>query len=349
MAALSLKKIAEHVSGTVLGDGAVLVDRIDSLTDATSNAISFLANPKYTKELQTTHAGAVLVSKNISESATNLIQVDNPDLAFDQVVRLLMPPPPQPEVGVHPTATVAADAILGAKVAIGAGVVIEAGVKIGARTIIHPNVSIGANSQLGEGCILYSGVVLYHENILGNRVIIHANAVIGSDGFGYAWDGKRHCKSPQIGHVEIEDEVEIGASTTIDRARFGRTLIQSGTKIDNQIQIAHNVSIGKNCALAACTGISGSTRVGNGVLMGGLIGIAGHLTIGDGVRLGAGTGVTKDVPAGEVWLGAPGRPASEKNQEWAHARKLPKLVRRIRELEQQLAKMQEQLERLDRK
>jgi len=351
MTAKTLTDIAAHVGGVVQGDGTLTVDHVAGLDAAGPGALTFFAVPRhatpaverYAALLAVTRATAAIVPRDIATAPCALIQVDNPDLAFSLAVRLLVPPPPRPETGVHPTAVVAAGVRIGQDVAIGAGTVVEPQAVIGARTILFPGVYVGAGTTVGADCCLYPGVVLYHQVRLGDRVILHANAVVGADGFGYAWDGHAHQKIPQIGTVVIEDDVEIGACTTVDRARFGETRIGRGTKLDNLIQIAHNVRLGAHCAFASQVGISGSTEIGNGVLMGGQAGTAGHVKIGDGAVFSARAGVSKNIPAGVHYTGYPARPHAAQLDEWGNIKALPRLRATVRELERRIAGLEARL------
>ncbi|MBN2711222.1 MAG: UDP-3-O-(3-hydroxymyristoyl)glucosamine N-acyltransferase [Planctomycetes bacterium] len=336
MPSYTLAEVAEAIGGTVVGNEAAKVSSVASLGEAKEGDITFLANPKYTERLQHTKATAAIVARNISSAPCSLVQVDNPDLAFTKAVSFLLPPPPRPAPGVHEKAVVAEGVKLGENVSIGACAIIEPGAEIGDGCAIYPNAYIGHDSKLGKDCVVYPGTVVYHRVQIGNRVILHANSVVGSDGFGYAWNGSEHVKIPQVGIVVICDDVEIGACTTIDRARFGKTMIGPGTKLDNQIQIAHNVELGAKCAFAAQSGVSGSTTVGNGVLMGGQSGIAGHIDIGDGAIFSGKSGVTKSLPGGEHYSGYPARPHKVMIDEWRNVKALTRMRAKLRELEERI-------------
>ena len=260
----------------------------------------------------------------------------SPSLAFAQLVEKFAPPPAFFQPGVHPTAVLGREVILGENVSIQPFVVVEAGVRIGANTIIGAHGYVGHEAQIGEDCRVAPRVTIAAHCLMGNRVIVHSGAVVGSDGFGFELAGGRHVKIPQIGIVQIDDDVEIGANTTIDRARFGRTWIQEGTKIDNLVQIAHNVVVGKHCILVSQAGISGSTRLGNYVTLAGQVGIVGHIEIGDQAIVAAKSGVSKSVPAKEVVFGYPAGPIQEYKEELACIARLPKLYSRVKKLEQVL-------------
>lgn len=340
MAARTIQEIADAVNGTLLGDAEAIVDHAAGLEEASPGALSFLANSKYESQLATTGATAVIVSRKVDTASCILIQVDNPDLAFAKALDLLVPPPPRPAPGIDAAAIVSPEARIGDKVSVGAGSIIEAGAVIGDNSVIYPQTYIGFGTRVGQECIIYPQVVVYHDVVLGARVTLHSHAVIGSDGFGYAWDGKQHVKIPQIGTVEIGDDVEIGSGTVVDRARFGKTVIGSGTKLDNLIQIAHNVKIGSCCAFAAQVGISGSTTIGNGVLMGGQTGVAGHVGIGDGAIFSARTGITKNMPAGVHYTGYPARPHDLQLNEWRNIKALPRLRAMIKDIEKRIEKLE---------
>ncbi|MFH0910983.1 MAG: UDP-3-O-(3-hydroxymyristoyl)glucosamine N-acyltransferase [Planctomycetota bacterium] len=336
----TLEEIARVVQGVLEGgEPAAVVRGVASLAEAGEGDLSFLANPRYQNDLASTRATAVLVGGGVVSAPCALIRVENPDLAFARAVGHMAPPPPRPAEGVHPTAVVAKGAQLGRGVAIGAYVVIEPGSRLGSSVTLWPGVYLGTNVLVGDESILMPHVVVHHDCVLGRRVIVQSGAVIGSDGFGYVWDGRAHVKIPQVGKVVIEDDVEIGANTTIDRARFGTTRIGVGTKLDNLVQIAHNVTVGPHCAFAAQVGISGSATIGGGTLMGGQSGTVGHIELGPGSRLSAKTGVTKNLPGGEQYTGFPARPHAQALQDWSNIRSLARLRERVKELERRIEKL----------
>ncbi len=333
MPEITLREMAKRVAGTVVGDPDAKINHIAGLAEAGPGALSFLTNARYENLLRSTRATAAIVDRQPRQSSCSLIQTDNPDLAFAVAAALFLPPPPRFPPGIHPSAVIAPNATIGEGAAVGAMAVIGEEAVIGPRTVVHPRAIIGPQVRIGPDCIIYPGAVLYHRVQLGARVIIHANAVIGSDGFGYAWDGRQHVKIPQLGTVEIGDDVEIGACTVIARGRFGKTEIGSGTKLDSLIQIAHNVRIGAHCAFAAQVGVSGSTIFGNGVLVGGQAGFVGHIHIGDRARVSAKAGVTKDVPTAAHVTGYPARLHEMQIEEWRHLKALPRLRRTVEALE----------------
>jgi len=322
--------------GELIGDPAVKITGAASLAEATSGEISFFVNRKYVGLLRKTRASAVFVPPDFAEQITAAqIRVSNPAKAFEQVVLKLAPRPITLAPGVHPSAIVNPGAQLGEGVSIQPHAVIEAGAKIGDDTIIGAGTYIGHETVIGAACLIYPRVTIRERTRIGSRVIIHSGAVIGADGFGFEMVDGRHEKIQQLGIVRIDDDVEIGANTTIDRARFGRTWIQQGVKIDNLVQIAHNVVVGKNSVIVAQTGISGSTRVGERVMMGGQVGIVGHLEIAEGTLIAAQSGVSKSLPGG-VWFGYPAVPLAEAKRQIAWIHRLGKLFERVKQIEKKL-------------
>jgi UDP-3-O-[3-hydroxymyristoyl] glucosamine N-acyltransferase len=322
--------------GELIGDPTLKITGAASLAEATSGEISFFVNRKYVGLLRKTRASAVFVPPDFAEQITAAqIRVSNPAKAFEQVVLKLAPKPIGFAPGVHPTAIVDPGAQLGERVSIQPHAVIEAGAKIGDDTIIGAGTYIGHETVIGAACVIYPRVTIRERTRIGSRVIIHSGAVIGADGFGFEMVDGRNEKIQQLGIVQIDDDVDIGANTTIDRARFGRTWIQQGVKIDNLVQVAHNVVVGKNSVIVAQTGISGSTRVGERVMMGGQVGIVGHLEIGDGTAIGAQSGVSKSVPGG-AWFGSPAVPLEEAKQQIAWIHRLGKLFERVKQIEKKL-------------
>src|SRR6266516_7387131 len=307
-----------------------------SLGAATPGEISFFANRKYVALLRKTRASAVFVPPDFTEPITLAqIRVANPTKAFEQVVVKFAPKPITFAPGIHPTAVIDPSAQLGQRVSVQPHAVIEAGVRIGDDAIIGAGSYVGHETIIGPGCLIYPRVTIRERSRIGSRVIIHSGAVIGADGFGFEMVDGRHQKIQQLGRVQIDDDVEIGANTTVDRARYGRTWIQEGVKIDNLVQIAHNVVIGKNSVIVAQAGISGSTRVGERVTMAGQVGIVGHVEIADGTVIAAQSGVSKSIPGG-VWFGYPAGPIDEVKQQIAWIHRLGKLFARVKEIEKKL-------------
>jgi UDP-3-O-[3-hydroxymyristoyl] glucosamine N-acyltransferase len=333
----TVRSLAEIVGGEVLGDRAdIAITGISDLRSAQPDQLSFFGNSKYEQDAQASKAAAILVSsKDASRLTGTRIVVENPSAAFGKISALFAPPPPRDEPGVHPTAVVAPDATLGEGISVGPHAVISAGVKIGARCVIGANTFIGEQSTLGDDTRLYPLVTVRERSVIGARVIIHSGVVVGSDGFGYDFDPKtgRHVKIAHTGFVQIDHDVEIGANTTIDRGRFGRTHIAEGAKIDNLVQIAHNVTIGAHSIVVAQTGISGSTALGRYVVLGGQVGLAGHLKIGDRASIAAQSGLNKDVAPGEVLMGHHAVPMREALKLEALTRKLPDIIERLKALE----------------
>lgn len=307
-----------------------------ALDAAGPHDVSFLGNEKYHAQFLETKAAAVIVPHGVTSGpeGTALIAVENPSLAFAVVVRHFAAAVRQFSPGVHPRASVDPTAVFDPeKVRIQAGAVVQAGVTIGDGSDIGPNSVISDDAVIGRDCRLMANSSVRERCVLGDRVILQPGAVIGSDGYGYEFSGGRHMKIDQVGIVEIGDDVEIGANTTIDRARFGKTIIGEGTKIDNLVQIGHNVVIGKHCLVVSQTGISGSTKLGDYVTCAGQVGIVGHVTIGDKVTLTARAGVTTNLPSGQIYSGKPAQPMREAMKLEAHARRLPKLIERVKALE----------------
>jgi UDP-3-O-[3-hydroxymyristoyl] glucosamine N-acyltransferase len=329
---VTLDEVARAVGGTVIGDGSVEITGVAGIREAGEGELTFLANPRYESYLSKTRASAIIVAENHLNLGKPLIQNANPYLAFLNAVRFFAGDGERPAEGVHASAVVAGDAHVAPDASIGPLAVIGPGAFVGARTVIHPGCVLGARTRVGEDALLYPNVVLREDCRVGDRVIIHAGTVIGSDGFGFVRDGETYRKLPQVGNVVIEDDVEIGANVTIDRATTGTTRIGSGSKIDNLVQIAHNVQIGRNCILVSQVGISGSTSIGDNAVLAGQVGVVGHIEIGPGAMVGAQSGVSKSVKAGERVFGYPARPVAQTKRIEASLRHLPDLAHSVREL-----------------
>ena len=322
--------------GELHGDPERKISGAASLVEAAADEIAFYSDPRYGSLLRKTCAAAVFVPLNFSDTISAAqIRVANPSKAFEQVVLKFAPNPISFAAGVHSSAIVDPSVKLGNRVSIQPHAVIEAAVSIGDDTVVGAGSYIGHESVIGASCVIYPNATIRERTRIGARVIIHSGAVIGADGFGFEFVENRHEKIQQLGIVQIDDDVEIGANTTIDRARFGRTWIQEGVKIDNLVQVAHNVVIGRHSIIAAQTGISGSTRVGEHVTIAGQVGIVGHVTIGDGTVLAAQSGVSKDVPGG-VWFGYPAVPLPEAKRQVAWVHRLGKLFDRVKAIEKKL-------------
>ncbi len=338
--ALTLSELARWIDGDIVRGGLDLsLTGMAALDAAGPHDVSFLGNEKYHQQFLATQAAAIIVPRGVTDGPEGaaLIAVDNPTLAFSVVVRHFAAATRKLVPGIHPKAAVDPTAMLDPeKVRVSAGAVIMAGATVGDGSDIGPNAVVGEDVMIGKDCVLMANVSIRERCVLGDRVILQPGCVIGSDGYGYEFSEGRHIKIDQVGIVEIGDDVEIGANTTIDRARFGKTVIGEGTKIDNLVQIGHNVVIGKHCLIVSLTGISGSTRLGNYVTVAGQVGIAGHLTIGDKATLTGRAAVTTHLPGGNVYSGRPAIPFRQDMKLRAHLRRLPKLVDRVKALEKAL-------------
>jgi UDP-3-O-[3-hydroxymyristoyl] glucosamine N-acyltransferase len=334
---LTLQELAAISGGELRGGNpSQKITGAASLSEAMPGEVTFYSDPRYLERLRKTRASAIFVPSDFSEkTAATQIHVGNPSKAFEKVVLKLAPKPIIFRTGIHPTAVVDPSAKVGNRVSIQPHAVIEPNVSIGDETVIGAGSYIGHESVIGDSCVVYPNVTVRERTRIGTRVIIHSGAIIGADGFGFESVDGRYQKIPQIGIVQIDDDVEIGANTTIDRARFGRTWIQQGVKIDNLVQIAHNVIIGKNSIIAAQTGISGSTRIGENVKMAGQVGVIGHLTIDDNTIIAAQSGISKDLPGG-AWFGSPAVPLPEAKRQIALIHRLGNLLDRIRAIEKKL-------------
>jgi UDP-3-O-[3-hydroxymyristoyl] glucosamine N-acyltransferase len=335
---MKLSQLARLISGDVEGE-EVEISGINTITEAQPGQICFLSNPRYGKYLATTKASAVILDRKHPRPSISVIRTDDPYFATLKTVKIFFPEPEPKITGIHPTAVIAASAKLGKEVGIGAGVVIGENVVIGDRVCIGANSVIENNCQIGDDTILHSSVTLRHSVIVGKRVIIHPGAVIGAEGFGFAPVEGRFEKIPQVGTVIIEDDADIGANTCIDRAFLGATRIGKGVKLDNLIQVGHNVEIDDNTVIAAQTGISGSAHIGKNVMVGGQVGFVGHIEIGDGIKIGAQSGVTKSFPPGSTIFGYPARPMMETKRIEACLSRLPELMKRINEMEKVLKEL----------
>jgi len=338
-----LRELVTIIGGDLVGDGSVVIGSVAGIREAGPGSITFLANPKYENFLETTRASAVIVPQGSSHPSKPLVVSDSPYLTFIKAVEFFVPNRDRHAPGIHATAVVAPTATIGSSVHIGANAVIEERVSIGDGSAILAGTYVGRDTQVGGSCLVYPNVTIREETKIGERVVIHSGAVIGGDGFGFVKDGEIHRKVPQIGNVVIEDDVEIGANVTIDRATTGATLIGRGTKIDNLVQIGHNVTIGENCILVAQVGIGGSTEVGNGVTLAGQAGAAGHIKIGDGAIVAAQAGVTKSVPDGITVSGYPAREHSQANRIYASLQRLPGLLKKIADLAERVKQLEEKL------
>jgi UDP-3-O-[3-hydroxymyristoyl] glucosamine N-acyltransferase len=328
-------QVAQELRGEVLGDGSIPLTGFAPASTAKAGDLTFAENEAFFAKADESAAAAILVDGPFTSARKVLIRVPNARIAFARVMPLFFPEKPFP-AGVHPTAVVASSAQIDATAHVGPFCHIGENVQLGARAVLQGGNHIGENSVIGADTNLFPGVILYPLTQIGRRVRVHAGTVIGSDGFGYVFDAGIHRKVPQAGVVIIHDDVEIGANVTIDRGALGPTVIGRGTKIDNLVQIAHNVTIGEHCLVVAQVGIAGSTQVGHYTTLAGQVGLAGHLKIGDKVIVAAQSGVMHDIPDGGKWLGAPAQPDREAKRQIIALQQLPALIRRVRELEKQL-------------
>lgn len=332
---LTTRQIAQHVQGQLIGDGDIQITNMNNLTSADASQITFIRDPSRAAAWNTSNASAAIIGPDVElEPAPGkaLIRVQNADLAVAMVLELIAPPRVHPDAGVHPTAFVADSVVLGQNVIVGPCAVIGRHVKLGDRCIIHSSVTIMDETVLGDDCEIFPGVVIRERCKVGDRCVIHPNAVIGADGFGFrpSADGKSVVKVPQIGIVRIGNDVEIGANSCVDRAKFSETVIGDSTKIDNLCQIAHNAVIGKCCIIAGQSGIGGSVILEDGVMLGGKASVKDQVTVGKGARIAAGAMVMNDVPPNVTWGGYPAQDLRATLREIATVRKLPDMIKSLR-------------------
>ena len=331
---IRLSDLAARVGARLSGEGDAVVTGVAPIEEAGPGQVTFLANPKYLHFARTSAASAIIAKDRVEGARAAFLLSDNPYFAFACVVELFHPPVRRP-AGISPLASIHPGASVGKDVTIAPFVVIEEGAVVGDRTVLYPGVVVGEDAVVGEDCLLYPHVVLYHGVRIGSRVILHAGCVVGSDGFGFAPSREGYRKIPQVGTVEIGDDVEIGANSAVDRAALGVTRIGRGTKLDNLVQVGHNVVIGADTVIAGLTGIAGSCRIGSRVMIGGQAGLAGHLEVEDGIILGAKCGVANTLHASEarVWSGTPAIPHPAWLRMSMLLPKLPELFRRVKRLE----------------
>lgn len=326
------EEIARHVGGQVVGDSTAVLNQFATIENARPGDLTFAENEDFFSRAEQSAATAIICDKRFSSTKKVLIQVANARIASAKALALFFPEKKFP-AGVHPTAVVAASAKIDPTAHVGPHCVIGERVSIGARTVLQAGNVADDDCTLAEDVNLFPNVTLYARTQIGSRVRVHANSVIGSDGFGYVQDGPVHRKIPQIGNVVIGEDVEIGAGVTIDRGALGSTVVGRGTKIDNLVQIGHNVQIGEGCLLVAQVGIAGSSKLGNYVVLAGQVGVAGHLKIGNRVIVGAKSGVMEDIPDGETWLWIPAQPIRDAKRQALALQRLPELLRRVAKLE----------------
>jgi UDP-3-O-[3-hydroxymyristoyl] glucosamine N-acyltransferase len=342
MPTLELSEIASLLNLPLAAAEDRSISGVAMLDEAGSDEISFLGSERYLPQFARTRAGAVIVQKRVKLPPGHghiVFLVDDADLAIAMLLERFAPPAPRPPTGRHHTAIVAPSSSIGDGTRIGPGVIIGDDTRIGANCIFHAGVVIGSDVTIGDNCEFFPNVVVRERVSIGSRVIINAGAVLGSDGFGYRWDGTRHRKIPQIGTVVIEDEVEIGACVCIDRAKFSATRIGRGTKIDNLVQIGHNVVVGPHCIIVGQAGLAGSVTLGAGVVLGGQSAIRDHVTLADGSAVAACSGVAEDVDAKTIVSGLPALPHRQSLREQAALRRLPDLVVQVRKLQEQIDAM----------
>lgn len=337
----TLQELAEYVGGTVVGDPTVKIIGVMGIEDAQEGHITFISNEKYIKKIHHTKASAIIVSPKLKTAKGNLLVCNNPYLAFAKLVELLMYKKPAYIKGIDDSAKIAKTARIGHDVSICAYVNVGENARIGDRVVLHPCVYIGDNCLIGDDTIIYPNTVIYNDTIIGRRVTIHSCTVIGSSGFGYAPDGESYYKIPQSGIVVIEDDVDIGANTTINRAVLGETMIRKGTKIDSQVIISHNVEVGENTLIVSQVGIAGSSKIGKHVTLAGGAGIIGHIKIGDNVTIGGYSGVTKDIPDNETYLGTPALPIQRMRRCYVIIERLPEMREYIKTLEKRIKQLEE--------
>ncbi len=339
----TLKEIADFIGGEIIGDAQVVITGISGIEEARPGDITFLANPKYLAFLEKTNASAIITSKDIKAAVKPIIRVDNPSLAFARIVSLSKPREVILPKGIHATAIIGKQVKLGKDVAIGPYAVIEDSVSIGDNSVIYGGCYIGHDTLIGDNDIFYPNVAIRERVTIGSRVRIQSGTVIGSDGFGFVTIEGVHHRIPQVGGVVIEDDVEIGSNVSIDRARFDKTVIGQGTKIDNLVHIAHNVVIGKNCFIVAQVGISGSSAIGNNVILAGQVGLVGHIKVGDNSVVMAQSGVSKSIPENTMMWGYPAKPIEVAKRVNASVQNLPRLYETVKMLKKKIEELEAKL------
>ena len=331
-------ELAEYVGGRLYGNSDIEISGACGIDRCGSGMVTFAENREYLVRAEESGASLIIVPEEVEKSSSNILCVENPRLAYAKIARLF-----SSEVyrnnAIHSTAIIADTVDLGENVSIHPQVVVDEGAKIGEEVVLGPGVYVGKNVSIGRGSVIHPNVVVEYDSVIGENVIIHAGTVIGSDGYGFVSSEAGHYKIPQLGRVVIEDDVEIGACVTVDRGASGDTVIGRGTKMDNLIQVAHNVKIGEECLLVAQVGISGSSELGRRVTLGGKVGLTGHLKVGENTTIGGGSIVTKDIPAGVFYSGNPAQDHRKEMREMAARRKLPDLLKRVRTLEKEIREL----------
>ena len=341
----TLAEIAAIVDGEVVGDQKLVITGLGGIKEANPGDLTFIANPKYISLLRTTKASAILTPRGIDVPGRNIIRTENPSLAFAHLGSLMAEKEAFSPQGIHKTAVIAKDAVIGKNVAVGPFTVIEGRAVVGDNTVIYGGCYVGHRTVLGKMCLVYPNVTIRECITIGDRVIIHSGTVVGSDGFGYVWAKGKHEKIPQVGTVTIENDVEIGANVTIDRARFDKTVIGEGSKIDNLVQIAHNVIMGKHCILISQVGISGSVVIGEGAILGGQVGVHGHLTIGKGVVAAARSVITKSIAPNQKISGFPAQSFITEQRFQAALRRVPDYMKAIRDLTKRVGELEKKIKK----
>lgn len=337
---MKLSKLAELLSADLSGSGNIDITGAAGVSEAGEGQITFISGPQYTKDLEQSHAAAAIAPPDTPDTRVPLLRVKNPRLAFARVLGLFYVKPPT-RSGISGKAEIGSEVVIGKECSIHAFAVIADRVRIGNRVTIHPGCCIGEDCAIDDDTVVHANVSIGHRISVGKRVVIHSGTVIGSDGFGFVTDGGRHHKIPQVGGVIVEDDVEIGSNCSIDRATLGNTIIKKGTKIDNLVQVAHNVTIGEHCLIAGQAGVAGSSMLGNYVVLGGQAGVADHVKVGDQVMAGGGTAITKDVEPGQVIAGYNAMPIRDWLKVQVLLPKLPELKKLVNHLEKQIQELQE--------
>ncbi|MDO8581084.1 MAG: UDP-3-O-(3-hydroxymyristoyl)glucosamine N-acyltransferase [Candidatus Omnitrophota bacterium] len=339
----TLSQIAQIVKGEVVGDENLIITGLSGIQEAQSGDLTFIENEKYLPLVQHTKASALITPRHFECPGKSIVRTENPTLAFSALIGVFVKPELSLFKGIHPTALIGKKVDLGQNVTVGPYTVIEDHGRIGENTVISGGCYVGHHTTIGNNCLLYPHVSVREYTQIGDRVMIHSGSVIGSDGFGYTQVNGKHQKIPQIGIVLIEDDVEIGANVTIDRARINKTVIGRGTKIDNLVQIAHNVIVGEDCIIISQVGISGSVNIGKGVILAGQVGIAGHLSIGEGAIIAAKSGIHKSVPPHTQIFGYPGQPMDKARKINACIQRLPDYVKKIQELQKKIEALEKKI------
>jgi len=342
--AKTLQELADFVGGNVKGDGNVTIERVAGIEEAGVGDITFVSNPKYVSKLQTTRASGAIVSPQVKDAPCSLIVCENPYLAFARIVELVMWQPQNHPKGRSDGAHVSPSATIGTGTVIYPNVFIGDGVRIGDGVVIHPNAVVEEGCEIGDETELFPGVVLYPRTRVGCRCVLHANVVLGASGFGFAPDGDRWYPIRQAGICVIEDDVSIGANTTICRGAMERTIIRRGTKIDSNVVISHNCDIGEDCLIISLVGISGTVNIGRHCTLAGQVGVTGHLSIGDNAIIAGQAGVTHDLPGNQVYLGSPAIPAAKARRAYVMIPRIPEMLQKIRKLETELEQLKEKKE-----